>query len=275
MNEYELLIEANIAANRRILEALLGRPIGSSSGLLPPPVAPKVKAKPKPRPSKAVARSVRGLGQPEPGSGSSPAQSAEASAGSPVGSSSRRSTRNTGKCAINYARDDFFQEQKGSAQRRAAGPRASGAWLVDDVDDEAGGGAGVKVGWRMHDPKTFGAIPGVEVGRWWRYRMSASLISSSQPLLSSSRLTMSLPISTWLDPAVLEGLRARVSILRQRHRAMTHTDSTRLPGLAVPQLVESQARPRTEPTRLPLVEGGRTTSMPAQGSPTRAVEEPI
>ncbi|KAF8078592.1 PUA-like domain-containing protein [Lyophyllum atratum] len=77
----------------------------------------------------------------------------------PVDASIRRSSRNAGK------KVDYTSEQ----QRSAPLPLAYTSGIKDNGDLLR-----PERSLRTHDPKTFGAIPGIEVGSWWETREGCS-----------------------------------------------------------------------------------------------------
>ncbi|CDO71540.1 hypothetical protein BN946_scf184911.g10 [Trametes cinnabarina] len=83
----------------------------------------------------------------------------------------RRSTRNRGK-ALNYNQDGAH-----SVAAARALPRVTSA----SVERAGMKGSPRDVSRRVHDPKTYGAIPGIAVGTWWETRQACSLDAVHAP----------------------------------------------------------------------------------------------
>lgn len=149
ISDYEKTKVAQIAKNRELLRSL---------GLEKPQVEPKEKPRKKaPPPKRKASSETEEVDAPaakiqrvevedsekEPGSGSS---------------GLRRSSRNSGK------KIDYSKEQSIGSPQPVIRNKLSG-------ND---GPMGREAGKRVHDPRTFGHIPGVAVGTWWLTREACS-----------------------------------------------------------------------------------------------------
>jgi E3 ubiquitin-protein ligase UHRF1 len=160
---------------------------------------PKAKPAPKPRPktpkTPILRRTIIARSQDTPGTPAGLSTDGPGSPGSAISDTSlRRSGRSRGKVdysnsglvvASTSRQDSYRAASRGngtpSKRGRTGGSDGEGDRdLVDDVEDEdEDGDTGLqrkaqKLGVRLFDPKTFGSIPGVEVGTWWPSRMDCS-----------------------------------------------------------------------------------------------------
>ncbi|CAA7266465.1 unnamed protein product [Cyclocybe aegerita] len=153
VSQYEIDKENNIKKNRELLMAL-----GLDKPLFEPKEKPvkrgktsKKRKEPEPSPedneSEVVTKSQR--------------VEAEAEPNSTPESGRRRSSRNVGK-AVEYKKEIL----EGSPVPIAY---SSGVKTSENL-----GRLGRSSGTRKHDPKTYGSIPGIEVGTWWETRQGCS-----------------------------------------------------------------------------------------------------
>ncbi|EED77985.1 predicted protein [Postia placenta Mad-698-R] len=145
VSDYEEQCSLTRARNKTFLESL---------NLDAPAFVPKVAKKPR-APRK---RKVSALHSPEPQRKSKVAR-VESSEDGSANTGLRRSGRNQGK-KVDYASDNI-----GHAMPRLASVQAGLREMVTEPRS---------LNKRMHDPKTFGTIPGVPVGSWWLTREECS-----------------------------------------------------------------------------------------------------
>ncbi|KAH7880694.1 PUA-like domain-containing protein [Lentinula edodes] len=155
MSAYEKQRLANIAKNKKLLEEL---------GLNKPFFEPVEK----PRKPQATAKK-RKIEQIEDNDSPQKKSSRTLDASSDRQNSTlRRSTRNSGK-AIDYSAEIISEDYIPDSFK--AGIRVT----------KNTGPLGREDGKRVHDPKKFGAIPGIEVGTWWESRQGCSADSIHAP----------------------------------------------------------------------------------------------
>lgn len=145
VSDYEEQCSLTRARNKTFLESL---------NLDAPAFVPKIAKKPR-APRK---RKVSALHSPEPQRQSKVAR-VESSEDGSANTGLRRSGRNQGK-KVDYASDNI-----GHAMPRLASVQAGLREMVTEPRS---------LNKRMHDPKTFGTIPGVPVGSWWLTREECS-----------------------------------------------------------------------------------------------------
>ncbi|KZS92987.1 hypothetical protein SISNIDRAFT_92679 [Sistotremastrum niveocremeum HHB9708] len=161
--------ERNIARNKALLEAL-GLPEISAS--VAPSSTKKRKAttsqssdskRPKkvPRPDLSI---------PDPGSSET----------TPEPTERRRSARNAGK-KVEY--NGEAQTNPGDSLVKSRLPRivSEGNFIEHESNTEY---VGNKLGKRLHNPKTYGHIPGIEVGTWWATRAQCSTDAVHAPFVA-------------------------------------------------------------------------------------------
>ncbi|KAI0311855.1 PUA-like domain-containing protein [Amylostereum chailletii] len=153
---YEIARNENIARNHALLESL---GLGSGGSALVMGAQPKpalaTKAKAKKAPAKKQTQTRKRKTPPPSDSGDS---DGEARAPAKVARTEetgglRRSSRNRGK-TVDYRKE-----------REARGPKLVARAVGPAHDRDPG-----RLGKRVHDPKVFGAIPGVKAGDWWESR---------------------------------------------------------------------------------------------------------
>lgn len=155
---YELEIEEKKESNRRLMKELLGDRFENE----PVFKTKKKQKKTAPRKRKSSAMAVGD------GEGSRPAKAPRTSAeATENGEGPRRSQRNAGKTV------DYKSEQLLPASRpRLISLKSSDSTMESDPR---------RTERRSHDPKTFGHIPGIEVGTWWETRKDCSLDAVHAP----------------------------------------------------------------------------------------------
>ncbi|RDB28964.1 E3 ubiquitin-protein ligase ORTHRUS 5 [Hypsizygus marmoreus] len=157
VSEYEKQRARNIEQNVALLQSL-----GLDKPLLEPKEKPR---KTKPLGKKRKATSEAEIVEDAPTNVKAPRLSSEVLTDTSV----RRSSRNAGK------KVDYTSEQ----QRRDPLPLAysSGVKTTENTGPLGSEGGGI----RTYDPKTFGTIPGVQVGTWWETRQGCSSDSIHAP----------------------------------------------------------------------------------------------
>jgi E3 ubiquitin-protein ligase UHRF1 len=188
MDPYELERQRIIQENQALLESLgLGpaKPLASQS------TTPKKTAPKRPRLNTTPSRSSSRLSRQ-----ASVSAASETAASQSVRRSSRVTVKETvySTHRLKYRTSDgeFITPSKIDikidASIRAYRDRSLGHFIADDSEDESskgpgGTGKGVALG-RKYDPKRFGNIPGVPVGRVWDMRTGCSMDSIHAPLVA-------------------------------------------------------------------------------------------
>ncbi|KAG8937807.1 hypothetical protein FRC03_007842, partial [Tulasnella sp. 419] len=98
----------------------------------------------------------------------------------------RRSSRTAGKPRIDYSKDTFERpSEKAKAKRK---PRATSSTASDEEEEydesEDEIRSANKLGTRTQDPKQFGSIPGIPVGKRWETRMACSTDAIHAPVVA-------------------------------------------------------------------------------------------
>ncbi|KAF5390324.1 hypothetical protein D9757_002899 [Collybiopsis confluens] len=190
MSAYEKQRLANIERNKKLLKDLgLDKPFFEPVEKIR---KPKAKASPKKR-----TFSQTGTEGDDPGTPAAKKLNREVDSVAEQGASSlRRSTRNQGK-AIDYNTEKRSVENIPISMK--AGTRKSSNT----------GPLGREDGRRKYDPKTFGSIPGIDVGTWWETRQGCSTDSIHAPwvggISGGSNGAYSVALSGGYDDDVDEG----------------------------------------------------------------------
>ncbi|PVG02565.1 hypothetical protein CPB86DRAFT_780517 [Serendipita vermifera] len=162
MPDYEALRAKNIEANRTLLLSL-----GLDDLKSFPPAAvsvPKVKPTAQPKPKKP-APTKRKREELDNGQDAMSIDGDAKAARVDENDSRRRSSRRASR-GINY-NEDHLEKLKEKNDRDAK-------QRVIELGEDSTGRIGNRLGQRKHDPKRFGAIPGIEVGTWWETRAQCS-----------------------------------------------------------------------------------------------------
>ncbi|KAF8501919.1 PUA-like domain-containing protein [Gautieria morchelliformis] len=172
MSEFEAIRQANIKANQELLISL-----GLDTPLVPSKSKPKAKnASVKAKKRKASASAEEEVQRPAKSIKSASAADSDAT---PM----RRSTRSAATQRINYNESVAYESTTSSkvSMAKSRGPRlvSSAAITASEREHE-----GNRLGKRLHNPKTFGAIPGVEVGTWWETRAACSTDAIHAPFVA-------------------------------------------------------------------------------------------
>ncbi|KIJ24369.1 hypothetical protein M422DRAFT_217189 [Sphaerobolus stellatus SS14] len=85
----------------------------------------------------------------------------------------RRSRRTSGRASLNYNESNLTRMSP--RLTKTMRPQLASKKLLGQ------GGSGLMLNKRVHDPKTFGAIPGIEVGTWWESRQQCSIDAVHAP----------------------------------------------------------------------------------------------
>jgi len=162
MASYAAQREANILKNQELLRSL---------GLEPERPLPVVKKRPilkKKRTIVAVEKEEGSEDEEQTGRVAKVAKTEETSASRESTPGTRRSSRRTGKPAIDYS--DKGMESLALSRNRSSSASLSrkGNALILEKDD--GDRPRDRMGQRSQDPKTFGHIPGIPVGTCWELR---------------------------------------------------------------------------------------------------------
>ncbi|QRV81673.1 E3 ubiquitin-protein ligase UHRF1 [Ceratobasidium sp. AG-Ba] len=187
LSEYEKTREENMARNHQMLAQLMGSGDVKVSpgdalaidmlGIAPPP---KTQKKPAAKPKQKAKKHART--EDDQGGKS------EKAAPTRPGLGTRRSARNAAKPQVSYAGDgeNIVDRSKEPVILSRPGKR----WDEDDSEDDDGErerGGTVRVNrlvGRVHDPKTFGLIPGVRIGTWWETRAECSGAAIHAPFVA-------------------------------------------------------------------------------------------
>ncbi|KIK06967.1 hypothetical protein K443DRAFT_673855 [Laccaria amethystina LaAM-08-1] len=157
ISEYEKTRNINIQRNKELLESL---------GLDKPLVEPKEQKRKPSTTSKKRKSTATNDEAEEPSQPATKSQCIEIATN--PDSTVRRSSRNTGKHV------DYRSEIRGDQVLPLA--FSSGVKISENE-----GPLGRDDGVRKHDPKTYGSIPGVEVGTWWETRKGCSIDAIHAP----------------------------------------------------------------------------------------------
>ncbi|KAF8591869.1 hypothetical protein K439DRAFT_1626377 [Ramaria rubella] len=168
MADYEAVRAANIKANKALLISL---------GLETPLIPSKAKPKPKNTSAKSKKRKVDASNDEE---SSRQAKASKITVSNDSESTpGRRSTRNAGKPRISYNEDQIHASNAPSAKSRK--PQLVSSVAILEAGRE---NLGNRLGTRLHNPKKFGSIPGVEVGTWWESRAECSTDAIHAPFVA-------------------------------------------------------------------------------------------
>ncbi|KAF8748396.1 SAD/SRA domain [Rhizoctonia solani] len=163
--EYEKIRRENMLSNQKLLQDLMLQKMDCPAGL-------------------AAGFAVLGIDEPKPKPNrrqrKRPTQDAERD-----GKGTRRSARNAGKPVVSYAKDGEGIVDRSKMPKMVSRPDKQ--WNEDDSDqgeDEEGKVRVNKLVGRVHDPKTFGLIPGVSIGSWWETRAECSAAAIHAPFVA-------------------------------------------------------------------------------------------
>ncbi|TYJ51728.1 hypothetical protein B9479_007680 [Cryptococcus floricola] len=170
---YEQQRLQNIKDNADLLKSL-----GLSSVAPAAPKTPKATT-PKPTPSKTKKNITPGSAVARQAANGSSSQNTTPAPQEDSGNR-RRSLRTGGKNRPNYLKEQVSGSYSGSLD----GSPSKRSFVDDGDDDDDRQRKAQKLGVRLHDPKTFGHIPNVEVGRWWSSRMEASTDAIHAPTVA-------------------------------------------------------------------------------------------
>lgn len=179
LTEFEQKRLENIAANRALLESL-----GLNEPMIPKPSPkPKVKApRSTPSSSRGTKRKSLAISTDKNENGTTIDQSSDSPPTSARRSGRERKQAKHFELDILTNRDSDSPDRRTSASTSATSPMSS--FLVDDDLNSNGQLLRRLDGPRLHDPKTFGSIPGIEVGKWWDSRMRCSQESCHAPVVA-------------------------------------------------------------------------------------------
>ncbi|KAF8203627.1 PUA-like domain-containing protein [Pholiota molesta] len=163
LSEYEEIRLANIKKNKELLASL-----GFDKPTLEPKEKKRVK-KPLPPKKRKISESELSSNESEPQteSSTSKAPRVQLSETAPEGAV-RRSSRNAGK-VVDYKKEIIKDSP------------VPVAYLSGVKSTENTGPMGRESGKRKYDPKTYGPIPGIEIGTWWETRAGCSADSIHAP----------------------------------------------------------------------------------------------
>ncbi|CAE6362736.1 unnamed protein product [Rhizoctonia solani] len=174
--EYEKIRRENMLSNQKLLEGLMLQKMDCPTGLAAgfavlgvdePKPKPKAKKAPKPKVVKPKAEAEDGETVEREGTGS------------------RRSARQASKPVVSYAKDGEGIVDRSKMPKMVSRPDKQ--WNEDDSDEGEEGEGKVRVNklvGRVHDPKTFGLIPGVPIGSWWETRAECSAAAIHAPFVA-------------------------------------------------------------------------------------------
>ncbi|GAB1526854.1 hypothetical protein RhiTH_010026 [Rhizoctonia solani] len=185
--EYEKIRRENMLSNQKLLQDLMLQkmdcPAGLAAGLAvlgidEPKPKPKSKAKKAPKPKVTKPKAEAEAEADEDGDGDEETPERD-------GKGTRRSARNAGKPVVSYAKDGEGIVDRSKMPKMVSRPDKQ--WNEDDSDqgeDEEGKVRVNKLVGRVHDPKTFGLIPGVSIGSWWETRAECSAAAIHAPFVA-------------------------------------------------------------------------------------------
>ncbi|CAE6435984.1 unnamed protein product [Rhizoctonia solani] len=179
--DYEKIRRENMLSNQKLLQDLMLQkmdcPAGLAAGFAVLGIdEPKPKPKSKPQPKKAVKPKTVVKPKSEDEDGKTVERE---------GAGARRSARHAGKPTVSYAKDGEEIVDRSKMPRMVSRPDM--LWNEDDSDageDEEGKVRVNKLVGRVHDPKTFGLIPGVPIGSWWETRAECSGAAIHAPFVA-------------------------------------------------------------------------------------------
>ncbi|CCO36219.1 E3 ubiquitin-protein ligase UHRF1 [Rhizoctonia solani AG-1 IB] len=179
--DYEKIRRENMLSNQKLLQDLMLQkmdcPAGLAAGFAVLGIdEPKPKPKSKPQPKKAVKPKTVVKPKSEDEGGKTVERE---------GAGARRSARHAGKPTVSYAKDGEEIVDRSKMPRMVSRPDM--LWNEDDSDageDEEGKVRVNKLVGRVHDPKTFGLIPGVPIGSWWETRAECSGAAIHAPFVA-------------------------------------------------------------------------------------------
>ncbi|KAJ1302291.1 hypothetical protein OPQ81_001108 [Rhizoctonia solani] len=171
--DYEKTRQQNMLNNQKLLVELMGKrmdlPVGLAAGFAVLGIQepkPKTKKAPKPKAPKPKVEKEEDEVERE-------------------GRGTRRSARQASKPTVSYAKDGEKIVDRSKMPKMVSRPDKN--WDDDDTDEGEGGDGKVRVNklvGRVHDPKTFGLIPGVPIGSWWETRAECSAAAIHAPFVA-------------------------------------------------------------------------------------------
>ncbi|KAH7332889.1 PUA-like domain-containing protein [Rhizoctonia solani] len=171
--DYEKIRQGNIMNNQKLLDDLMGKQMDLPTGLAAGFAILGID-EPKPKPKKAPKPKVPKPKAKEEG------ETVERDNGG-----TRRSARQASKPTVSFAKDGEGIVDRSKMPKMVSRPDKN--WEDDDTDGEEGGEGKVRVNklvGRVHDPKTFGLIPGVAIGSWWETRAECSAAAIHAPFVA-------------------------------------------------------------------------------------------
>ncbi|KDN33286.1 hypothetical protein RSAG8_13624, partial [Rhizoctonia solani AG-8 WAC10335] len=171
--DYEKVRQQNMLNNEKLLQDLMGQKMDLPTGLAAGFAVLGI-AEPKPKPEKA----------PKP-KATKPKVKKEEEEVEREGRGSRRSARQASKPTVSFAQDGERIVDRSKMPRMVSRPDKD--WNEDDTDGEEDAEGKVRVNklvGRVHDPKTFGLIPGVPIGSWWDTRAECSAAAIHAPFVA-------------------------------------------------------------------------------------------
>ncbi|CUA76455.1 hypothetical protein RSOLAG22IIIB_06286 [Rhizoctonia solani] len=176
--EYEKIRQRNMLNNEKLLQELLGQNMDVPSGLAAGfAVLGIAEPKPKPNPKKVV--------KPKPKAAKPKVEKDDEEVVEREGKGTRRSARQASKPSVSYAKDGEGIVDRSKMPKMVSRPDKD--WNEDDTDEGEDGEVKVRVNklvGRVHDPKTFGLIPGVPIGSWWETRAECSAAAIHAPFVA-------------------------------------------------------------------------------------------
>ncbi|KEP46552.1 SAD/SRA domain protein [Rhizoctonia solani 123E] len=178
--DYEKIRQQNMLNNEKLLQELMGQsmdlPTGLAAGFAVLGIAehtpkPKKAAKPKAPKPKATKPKIEK---------EEPEERVERE-----GNGTRRSARQASKPSVSFAGDGEGIVDRAKMPRMVSRPDKD--WNEDDTDEGEDAEGKVRVNklvGRIHDPKTFGLIPGVAIGSWWETRAECSAAAIHAPFVA-------------------------------------------------------------------------------------------
>ncbi|KAK1217637.1 hypothetical protein PQX77_019710 [Marasmius sp. AFHP31] len=166
LSAYEEQRLQNIERNKEVLKSL---------GLDKPFFEPKERRKPKAPPKKRKANTYEDASDGTSSGSPEPVKKPRVAAADDVSTTNgpRRSSRNAGK-TVDYKAERVLSDPVPISVE-------AGIKKVWNTGPQGGGGLNGK---RVHDPKVFGSIPGIEVGTWWEMRQQCSIDAVHAPFVA-------------------------------------------------------------------------------------------
>ncbi|CAE6395516.1 unnamed protein product [Rhizoctonia solani] len=178
--DYEKIRQQNMLNNEKLLQELMGQSMDLPTGLAAGFAVLGI-AEPTPKPKKAPKPKVTKPKATKPGVKKEEIEERVER----EGNGTRRSARQASKPSVSFAGDGEGIVDRAKMPRMVSRPDKD--WNEDDTDEGEDAEGKVRVNklvGRVHDPKTFGLIPGVAIGSWWETRAECSAAAIHAPFVA-------------------------------------------------------------------------------------------